>query len=277
MAVLQTQLQNADDIILESAKMEYSIDNGSTYVDLGLADNVAITFNSTPRDVQPGNGSTPDIAKGSASQMATLTADLWELSLQNYSDISGGLFTRTVTAGTPIVDQNDIHPANTTEASKFYAFDIQQSAGTVPTNISIEDDTPATYVLNTDYRILKVGSAWGYIFISGGSYDPTAIITVEYDVTPASAEKVAVGGSSSQTSIIVRVTNLIVRTDVSYDITNVWTLYNCFLEGDLATAMKNKDETDPVARIPITLKAILDDQRTAGDQLYNLERTQVAH
>lgn len=279
MAVLQTSLQDPNNIILESAKVEYSIDDGSNYVDLGLADNVVITFNSTPRDVQPGNGATPDIAKGSASQMGTVTADLWELSTQNYADISGGLFTRTTTAGTPIVDQNDIWAVNTTSVDTFYAFDVQSYDGSVPTNISIDDDTPSTYILDDAYRILQVGSRWGYMFISGGTpaYDPTAIITVEYDVTPSVAEKVTVGGSSSQTSIMVKVTNLIPRTDVSYDIQNEWNLYNCFIEGDLAIAMKNKDETDAVARVPITLKATLDDTRTVNDQLYSFERTQLAH
>jgi hypothetical protein len=54
-------------------------------------------------------------------------------------------------------------------------------------------------------------------------------------------------------------------------------VYNAFLEGDLAIATKNKDETDAVARIPVTLKGILDDDRSAGDQLYKFTRTHVAH
>lgn len=277
MAVLQTSLQNADNILLESAKIEYSTDNGSTFTDLGLADNVAITFNSTAREVQPGNGATPDIAKGSASQMATITAELWELSTQNYVDLTGGLFTRTTVAGTPLVGTTDVLAADSTEASQFYPFDTQQYDGSTPTSISIADDTPATYVLDTDYRILSVNGVWGYMFISGGDYDSTAVITVTYSVTPAVSETIKVGGSSSQVSVWIRITNLVVRTDVSYDITNVWNIYNAFVEGDIAITLKNKDETDAVARIPISLKGILDDSRTAGDQLYSFTRTKVAH
>lgn len=278
MAVLQTSLQNADNVLLESAKIEYSTDEGSTFTDLGLADNVAITFNSTPREVQPGNGATPDIAKGSATQEATVTAELWELSTQNYADLSGGLFNRSTVAGTPLVDEQDIHQPNTTEHSTFYPFDTQQYDGSVPTNIGITDDSPATYVLNTDYEVIQVGDTWGYWFLSTSvTYDPTATITVEYDVTPSSSETVTVGGSSSQTSVYMRVTQLVIREDVSYDITNVWELYNCFIEGDLSIALKNKDEADAVARVPITMKAILDEDRSRGDQLYKFTRTQVAH
>ncbi len=277
MATSQTTLQNPNSVILESAKIEYSTDDGSTFTDLGLADNVVITFNSTPREVQPGNGPTPDIAKGSASQMATVTAELWELSTLNYAELSGGLFNRTTVAGTPLVDENDVHVANATAASLFYPFATQQYNAAVPTNISIADSTPQTLVLNTDYEIVKVGNSWGYWFLTGGLYDATKIITVEYDVTPSVSEKVTVGGSSSQTPIYVRATNLVLREDVAYDISNVWSLYNCFIEGDLAIAMKNKDETDAVARVPITLKAILDGDRAVGDQLYNFNRTQIAH
>lgn len=277
MAVLQTSLQNADDIILESGQIEISVDDGSNWIDLGLADNVAVIFNSTPRDVQPGNGATPDIAKGSAAQMISLTAEMWELSLQNMVDVSGGLFTLTIVDGTPLVDTTDVHVADSTEAVKFYAFDKQQGTGVVPTAIAIDDDSPSTLVLDTDYSIIKSGGLWGYYFISGGDYDATAVITVEYTVTPNLSEKVTVGGSSSQTSIMIRITNTIPRTDVSYDIQNQWLIYNAFVEGDIAVALKNKDEADAVARIPLTLKGTLDDSRLVGDQLYSFERTKVAH
>ena len=279
MATLQTSLQNADDIILESGQIEISIDSASTWIDLGLADNVAVTFNSTPREVQPGNGATPDIAKGSASQMVSLSADLWELSMTNMVDISGGLFTKTVVAGAPLVDETDVYAADATEVNKFYPFATQQGTGVVPTAIAIEDDTPNTYVLDDSYQIIKVGAKWGYRFISGGTpaYDPTAVITVTYTVTPNISEKISVGGTSSQTSIMIRISNLVKRTDVAYDILNQWIIYNAFVEGDIAVALKNKDEADAVARIPLTLKGSLDDSRTAGDQLYSFERTKVAH
>ena len=117
------------------------------------------------------------------------------------------------------------------------------------------------------------------MFITGGTpaYDPTKTITVEYDVTPSVSETITVGGSSSQTSIGIRITNLVIRTDVVYDMQNQWTIYNAFIEGDLATALKNKDEADAVARIPITLKGTLDDSRPIKDQLYKFSRTQIAH
>ena len=90
MAVNQTPGTDVDDIFLESAKIEYSKDSGSTWIDLGLADDVAITFASTKREVQPGNGTAPDRVKGSATQTATITAAMWQLSVQQICDISGG-------------------------------------------------------------------------------------------------------------------------------------------------------------------------------------------
>lgn len=277
MAVLQTSLQDADNIILESGQIEISMDDGLTWIDLGLADNIVVTFNSTPREVQPGNGATPDIAKGSASQMSSLAADLWELSTQNLVDISGGLFTRTTVAGSPVVDDTDVLAVNTTVVSVVYPFVGQQGSGVVPTAIEITD-TGGTYVLNTDYSIAKLGNGkWGYYFITGGDYDPTGVITVEYTYTPNVSTKVTVGGSSSQTSIQVRITNVVLRTDVAYDIENQWIIYNAFVEGDMVVALKNKDEADAVARIPINLKGSLDDSRSVGDQLMSFERTHVAH
>jgi len=276
MATNQTAVVNENNILVESGKIEYSKDGMSTWVNQGLADSVGITFSSTPRDVQPGNGAVPDIAKGSAAQSVNMTAELWELSAQNYVDLTGGLFELTTVAGAPITGQEDVLAANTTVASKFYPFDVQMATGAVVTSIVIVD-TANTYVLDTDYRILQVGDAWGYMFISGGDYNATLVITVEYSVTPALSETVTVGGSSTQSSVAIRVTQLIVRTDVAYDIMNRWIIYNCFLEGDLATILKNKDETDAVARIPVTIKGELDATRDLKDQLYSFTRTQVPH
>jgi len=276
MATTQTEVQNQDNIILESAKLEYSTDGGSTFINLGLADNVQISFNSTARDVQPGNGPTPDVVKGSASQSAEISADMWELSMTHIEALTGGLFTRGTVAGSEVAGNTDVNAADTTEAGAFYAFDLQQYDESTPTAIGIAD-TANSYVLNTDYRIMKMGDFWGYVFISGGDYDDSLVITATYTVTPSAEEYATVGGTSSQSAVFMRITNMIIRTDVSYDIHNIWEIYKCFQTGDLVTALKNKDDTDPAARIPLSMTAELDPSRTVGDQLMKNRRVTVAH
>lgn len=278
MAVNQTPGTSADDIYIESGKIEISIDGGSTWDDLGLADDVNITFSSTKREVQPGNGTAPDRVKGSATQTATLTASMWQLSMRQICYISGGLFTYYSVAGTAATP-TDEYAANATEAALFYPFASQQYNGVTPTAIVVTQDpdgTPATLVLNTDYRVFKVGDYWGYMFVAGGSYDATKAIDVDYAVTPASEEGFTVGGKSSQTSYMYRVTNTIpTESTITYDIYNYFELYKGMQEGDLSWALKNKDEVDPVARIPITVGFELDSTRTAGQQLMKSGRQKV--
>ena len=276
MATTQTSVQNQDNIILESALLEYSLDGGSTLVNLGLADNVQITFGSTPRDVQPGNGPAPDVVKGSAAQSAEIAADMWELSMQNLEDLTGGLFTQGTIAGTEIAGGTDVLAVDSTEDGGFIAFEVQQYDESTPTAISIAD-TANAYILNTDYRIIKVGRLWGAQWISGSVYDPTLVITMTYTVTPSSEENATVGGTSAQTAVYFKITQIVPRTDVSYDVHNIWEFYKTFQEGDLVTALKNKDDTDPAARIPLVMAAELDADRVVGDQLMKIRRLQVAH
>lgn len=276
MATTQTAVQNQDDILLESAKLEYSLVYGGSLVNLGLADNVSVTFGSTPRDVQPGNGPAPDVVKGSAAQRAEISADMWELSPQSLEDLTGGLFTKGTVAGVEVPGDTDVLAVNTTEAGEFTAFQNQQYDESVPTAISIAD-TANSYILDTDYRIVKLGTIWGVLWVAGSVYNPALVITTTYTYTPSSEEYVTVGGTSSQASIAAKVTQIIPRTNVAYDIHNVWEFYKCFQVGDLVAALKNKDDTDPAARIPLVLVAELDADRTAGDQLYKFRRLQVAH
>ena len=276
MAYSQTNVQNQDNILLESAKIEYSTDGGSTLKNLGLADNVSISFSSTPRDVQPGNGPAPDVVKGSAAQSAEVSADLWELSMTAVEDLTGGLFTKGTVAGTPVAAHAQALAINSQEAGGFQAFDIQSYAGAVPTAISIAD-TSGAYTLTTDYLVIKVGDLWGVQWVAGGSFDPTKIITITFTTTPSAEENVTVGGTSTQTPVYLKVTQIVARNDVAYDIHNIWELYKGFQSGDLVMALKNKDETDPVGRIPLTIGCELDGTRAAGDQLMKMRRVQVAH
>lgn len=276
MATTQTSVQNQDNIILESAKIEYSLVYGGSLINLGLADNVSIKFGSTPRDVQPGNGPAPDVVKGSAAQTAEISADMWELSSQHFEDLTGGLFTKGTVAGTPVAADTDEHAANSTEDGAFTQFRNQQYDESTPTAISIAD-TANSYVLDVDYRIVKIGTIWGIIWIAGSVYDPTLVITVTYSYTPSSEDYVTVGGTSNQSSISIKVTQIIPRGDIAYDVHNVWEFYKCFQTGDLVTALKNKDDTDPAARIPLVMTAELDAERVAGDQLYKSRRLKVAH
>jgi hypothetical protein len=98
-----------------------------------------------------------------------------------------------------------------------------------------------------------------------------------YTVTPSSEENATVGGTSAQTAVYFKVTQIVPRTDVAYDVHNIWEFYKTFQEGDLVTALKNKDDTDPAARIPLVMAAELDADRTVGDQLMKIRRLQVAH
>ncbi|RKZ08424.1 hypothetical protein DRQ25_09135 [Candidatus Fermentibacteria bacterium] len=241
-----------------------------------MADNVSLTFASTPRDVQPGNGPAPDVVKGSAAQSAEISADLWELGMQALEDLTGGLFTKGAIAGTVVTGGVEDIAADTTTDGGFTAFTGQQYDESVPTAIGIID-TSNSYVLDTDYRIIKMGNLWGALWMSGSVYDPTLVISVTSTYTPASEEYTTVGGTSAQTDVFMKVTQIVPRTDVTYDVHNIWEFFKCFQTGDLVTALKNKDDTDPAARIPLTMTAELDSDRAVGSQLMKIRRLQVDH
>lgn len=85
----QTTVQNPDAIQFGSGKLEYSIDDGVSWVDLGAMRD--IVFLETFEEVEVPSDNAGIVKQGIKNQIATLAGNLMELDLEKIAALRGGL------------------------------------------------------------------------------------------------------------------------------------------------------------------------------------------
>ncbi len=93
----QTTIQDANKIAFGSGKFEYSIDSGSTWVDLGAMRN--IVFTESWETVKVDSDNAGRVKTGIKEQVASLAGDLMEIDLSKLNALRGGLDTYSASAG----------------------------------------------------------------------------------------------------------------------------------------------------------------------------------
>ncbi len=93
----QTAVQNAQSIQFGSGKIEYSKDNGISWINLGAMRNIRFTESWEEVEVKSDNAGT--VKQGIKNQIATIAGDLMEIDLEKLSDLRGGLDTFSESTG----------------------------------------------------------------------------------------------------------------------------------------------------------------------------------
>ena len=105
-------------------------------------------------------------------------------------------------------------------------------------------------------------------------YNPTALSAIQCggtDLTVSTTSILTGGGNQVLTPIAFQLTNTTTYSGSTY--TTVIQTYKATLDAGIQFTAKSDNDSDPVNVMPFTITAKLDTSRTAGDQLFNIERT----
>jgi len=161
--------------------------------------------------------------------------------------IRGGFDNFTTIAG--IEDtKTQAFSAGTTEADEAYVLQYQMGDGSQP--VVVVSDTVASYVEGTDYDLVFVDGKTAIVFIAGGAYDKTKIISVATTYTPNAKIVVTSGDASELPFFMVRFTTK--NEGNNY----VHTFWRCQIaSGDVAEFKADNDEADRSQANPISITA----------------------
>lgn len=288
MAVDQTTVQNEKAVQLGSARIEYRDSRSvAPYTNLGVADTIAYTEEITALDQTPDNGATPDRALGVASQTVTLSFNLWETDQQNIAGIRSGIDLFTQVAGTV---QTDVQQTVTSGSWSFNVpilLDGQNSDGTQPTIDSVTAATDGALVLNMDYFVTEIDRQF-YITVRDSVTVTTTAqnLTIQTDYTPAARDRRTTGGLTNQTPIEIRLTNRNPDTADAADAaanagislndaiwrTTQYVFYRGTVSAGEAVTFPAETGTETIIRYPFEGTFLNDPTRTAGDQLFSVEK-----
>lgn len=288
MAVDQTTVQNEKAVQLGSARIEYRDSRSvAPYTNLGVADTIAYTEEITALDQTPDNGATPDRALGVASQTVTLSFNLWETDQQNIAGIRSGIDLFTQVAGTV---QTDVQQTVTSGSWSFNVpilLDGQNSDGTQPTIDSVTAATDGALVLNTDYFVTEIDGQYYITVLDSVTVTTTAQnLTIQTDYTPAARDRRTTGGLTNQTPIEIRLTNRNPDTADAADAaanagislndaiwrTTQYVFYRGTVSAGEAVTFPAETGTETIIRYPFEGTFLNDPTRTAGDQLFSVEK-----
>lgn len=280
MGVNQTTTQNGKDISIGASAFHFSTNNGNSFINVGIANDITFSEDITKLDVAVNNGSKPKELKGIASQMYTVTGNFLENNLLNIDALRGGIDNTTTTTDTPVVAAPQTVDSGDWEYTK--AFNLAFKMSSAPSAVTVTGGTDGALVENTDFFVVKVNAyTWGVYVITGGAVTTEAqdlVLAVSY--TPVITTTQTTGGGVEQDEIYVRLTNRTLSTADATDaaqtgITLGDSIYRVreyhFYWGTVnvgnSQSFKDKDDTDPSLPYPFSAVFENDPDRDIKDQL----------
>ncbi len=286
MATNQTTVQNQKAVQIGSARIEYSTDSGSSFVNLGVGDTFAYTENITPLDARPDNGPTPDALDGIATQSANITGNLWEIQLAALNALRGGIDVLSSVASSPVTNFNQVVNSGNWAFDQPIFLTGQNASGASPTINSVTGSVDGAGAAN-DWTTTKIGGFWYLVPKDGTNFTTESQnLTINSDYTPPASESLTSGGKTIAEKVWIRLYNRLVATADAADAaanaginlgdaiyrTTRYDFYYCKVNVGIAQTFPSKDDTNPVVLTPIDMLAELDPNRSVGDQLFNLTR-----
>lgn len=282
MGANQTTAQNEKDVRIGSAALFFSTNDGASFTNLGLANDIVFTEEVTKIDSPVNNGTTPRILRGVASQNATVTANLLENSFTNVKALRGGIDVLTTTTDTPVTNASHTFKAGKWKFKQSLSFPNMMSSA--PSALTVTGSVDGVLTVDADYEIVYVDSTTYGIMIT----DTLAVTTENQDIvvspytyTPIVATEVSTGGLVEQDDVWIRLFNRVPSTadaqdalvaginigDAIYRTIRYDFYYGTVSAGDSQT-YKDKDDTDPALFYPLSMAFENHPDRPAGDQLY---------
>lgn len=200
-----------------------------------------------------------------------VTIELSQLELLDNSCreiMRGGFDNFATVAGTETTD-SQVFAADSTAVDTAYELEYQMGDGTLP--VVVVSDTVAAYVDGTDYELFLDSDKAKIIFIAGGAYDATKVITIATTYTPAASIVVSSGDKSELPFFMVRITT---KND-GRPVESLF--YRCqTTTGEVHEFKSDNDEADRSMANPISITARQDtetmrakaDGTLALDQIY---------
>ena len=185
------------------------------------------------------------------------------------SAVSGGLWVKSTTDGTPVTGHSQSVAAGWAY-NKFILLDKQNGDKTVKQTIaSVTASTDGALVEKTDYdQVYLPEVGWGIVISSGGKVTIlNQSITVVFGYTPAATEKITSGGVKSISALELRFETIGADGKaVDFD------FYNCFPDGNIGHGFSPENSADPVT-MDLKFTAKCDTSRAVGDQLCGFVKT----
>lgn len=211
-----------------------------------------------------------DVRDEVADETVTINTSSGQVLNLDYIElISGGLYTKTTTDATPVSGATqDITGGY--EFDKAYMIENQNGDSSEPTINSVTQDpsgTPVTLTADTDYVVFNLPEVgWAISFFDTVDTDNTADIEIDYDYTPASKTKLSRGGVKTIDSI-----QLAFQTLDANDEYVTYYFYKVYTDGNIGHGFGAENSAEAIT-MDLTFTARKDTNRTAGEQLYTIEK-----
>lgn len=261
----------SDNLIFpDGVALEVSTDSGASWTNLGvLSAGTTVTYNYDLIGLESGNkGSLRSRAKNEKIALAPST--LWSWDVETWSKFSGGLFTYSSIAGTPVSGASQVVASGDWAYNKFIEIENQNGDGSTITINSVTGGTDGALVSETDYfKGRNERGIWG-IFVKDSVTVTTLsqTITIDYDYTPATGRKITAGQSSKVLSRFYA--RLRHYTD---DALTTWDaqclIYGVDMDSGLNFNFKGANE-DGVNEITVAFTGNVDTSKTSGAQLFEM-------
>ena len=212
MATNQTTVNDQKAVQVGSARVEYSEDNGSSFVNLGVGDSFAYVENITPLEARPDNGPTPDALDGIATQNANITGNMWEIKLAALNALRGGIDVLSSVASSLVSGATQLVAIGDWGFDEPILLTGQNQDGTVPTINSVTGSTEGAGAAD-DWTTTKIGGEWYLVPKDGTNFSSeNQTLTIDTDYTPAASESLSSGGKSIADKVWMRLTNRLPTT-----------------------------------------------------------------
>jgi len=265
MPTYATSVQNESQLWMGSAKVEVSVDDGSNWVNLGLARGISVE--ELLKIVKTEADNSPACKRVVGLHTAKVAFTLLELYWPTIDKLRGeGIDAVTAVAAAEVEAANQIVASGDWAYNEFIEFTHQMGDGTCPTVNSVSGGTDSGLTEETDFVTVKNGDKWGIIIWDSTTVTTESqVITINTDYTPAASTTFSTGGLVTLTDVDLRFTNTEYIATVEKTKT-LW-IYKANLASGLNMAFKSSNDDDQAMEIPFEFEAELDTTRTAGDQL----------
>lgn len=182
-------------------------------------------------------------------------------------DITGGLYTKTIIDGTPVVGATQNIASGAWLFDEIVLVENQNGDLTEPSMTSVTGSVDGALVDGTDYNMVFLPNVgWGIAIVDSATVTVEAQdIDLVYDYTPAGSTKLTRGGVKTITPIEIGFE--VINDDGTY---NQFIFYKCSSDGADGHGFGSENSAEPIT-MDLTFSAKKDTNRADGDQLNSKE------